>query len=88
MQNILEDGRIDDLTKCIQSILNYSFNAYTSDSTVKIIDPSFVKFFHVAQFIIRFLLYWKAELHKRNTRLKTQCQVNGTSNVYTMFDIP
>lgn len=78
VQNIMKEGRIDDFMKCIQSILNYSFDTYTSNSNVKVLDSSFIKFFHVAQVIIRFLLHWKSELFKENTKLKNQIQVSST----------
>lgn len=72
----MKERRMDDLIKCIQSILSYSFSAYTSNSYIKVLDSSFIKFFHTAQFIIQFLLHWKSELSKENMQLKRRIEVS------------
>lgn len=74
MQTIMEEGKINELTKYIQSILNYNFGSH-SDNTIEITNTSLMNFLHVAQFIIRFLLYWKSELQKDNIKLKNKCLV-------------
>ena len=81
VQNIMEEGNVNDLAERIRSILNYSLDRHAND-TVEV-DDSFVKLFRIAQLVIRFLLYCKSYLRKENTKLKTQLQV--LLQVYYVF---
>ena len=75
VQTIMKEGKIQELSKCIQNVLNYDLNSLTNNSRIRVLDPSFITLFQVGQFIIKFLLFWKMRLFKENHELRVQLQV-------------